>query len=78
MDEQARRLGTTSISLALAAILAQPWADVVLSGAATCAQLKSHLEALKVSLDSEAETTLSSLAESPGAYWRTRSQLAWN
>ena len=35
----ARQLQTTIDALALSAVLAQPWADVVLSGAATVAQL---------------------------------------
>jgi aryl-alcohol dehydrogenase-like predicted oxidoreductase len=44
----ATRAGTTIDALALAAILAQPWVDVVLSGAATVAQLHSNAAALTV------------------------------
>ena len=40
--------GTTADALALAAVLAQPWADVVLSGAATVETLRSNLAAAGV------------------------------
>ena len=66
------------MALALAAVLAQPWADVVLSGAATVAQLRSNLAALAVSWDAEAAAQLGPLAEPAAAYWATRNQLAWN
>jgi aryl-alcohol dehydrogenase-like predicted oxidoreductase len=78
LEEQAARLGTTVDALALAAVLAQPWADSVLSGAATVDQLRSNLEALTVPWDDEAAGRLRSLAESPDEYWRRRSTLAWN
>jgi aryl-alcohol dehydrogenase-like predicted oxidoreductase len=45
LEHHTRRLGTTIDALALAAALAQPWADVVLSGAATAEQLRSNLAA---------------------------------
>ena len=62
----------------LAAALARPWADVVLSGAATPEQLSSNLRSLEVSWDEEAELQALPLAEEPEAYWRRRSDLAWN
>jgi aryl-alcohol dehydrogenase-like predicted oxidoreductase len=62
-------------AVALAAALAQPWADVVLSGAATPEQLKSNLRALTLTGDFSG---LSGLAESPQQYWGTRAGLAWN
>ncbi|EMR02858.1 aldo/keto reductase [Cesiribacter andamanensis] len=65
-------------ALALAAILAQPWADVVLSGAATPEQLRSNLVALRVGLTPEQLQRLQGLAEEPERYWTTRSQLEWN
>src|SRR5205085_12357809 len=40
LDEAAGRLGTALDALALAAVLARPWVDVVLSGAATVEQLR--------------------------------------
>ena len=74
----AARFDVTTDAVALAAALARPWADVVLSGAATPAQLQSNLRALDVSWDQEAEFEAQLLAEEPEAYWRTRSDLAWN
>jgi aryl-alcohol dehydrogenase-like predicted oxidoreductase len=59
---------------ALAAALAQPWADVVLSGAATVATLRSNLRARE--LDPPGE--LAELIEDSKAYWHTRSGLPWN
>jgi aryl-alcohol dehydrogenase-like predicted oxidoreductase len=78
LRRQADRLGTTVDALALAAVLAQPWADVVLSGAATTAQLRSNLGALAVAWDAEASESLANLSEAPDAYWRTRSSLQWS
>jgi len=75
---EARRLGTTPDALALAAALARPWADVVLSGAATAAQLRSNLRALAVVWGGEAEAALAGLAEDSGAYWQRRQRLAWS
>jgi aryl-alcohol dehydrogenase-like predicted oxidoreductase len=59
---------------ALAAALAQPWADVVLSGAATVETLRSNLRARE--LDPPGE--LPELIEDSAAYWALRSSLAWN
>jgi aryl-alcohol dehydrogenase-like predicted oxidoreductase len=70
----ARRIGASSDALALAAVLAQPWADVVLSGAATAEQLDSNLGALELSYDG----SLDDLAEDRDAYWTRRAALPWN
>lgn len=59
-------------AVALAAVLAQPWADTVLSGAAGTHQLASNLAALAVGAPD-----LPDLAEPPGEYWKHRSALAW-
>jgi len=74
----AARFDVTTDAVALAAALARPWADVVLSGAATPAQLKSNLRSLDVSWDEEAEFQARPLAEEPDVYWRKRSDLGWN
>jgi aryl-alcohol dehydrogenase-like predicted oxidoreductase len=74
----AARLGTSLDGLALAAVLARPWADVVLSGAATVAQVRSNARALAVAWDEEAERELAALAEPAEEYWTTRAGLAWN
>ncbi|MCA8984133.1 MAG: aldo/keto reductase [Planctomycetaceae bacterium] len=78
LQREADRLGTTLDALALAAVLAQPWVDVVLSGAAGVAQLQSNLRALDVAFDDRAAETLHSLRETPEEYWLSRSQLQWN
>lgn len=78
IESEASRLGTTLDALALAAALAQPWADIVLSGASTVEQLRSNLGALAVRWDDRAASALESLAEPVEDYWSTRSRLAWN
>jgi aryl-alcohol dehydrogenase-like predicted oxidoreductase len=74
VQAQASRLGASTDALALAAVLAQPWADVVLSGAATVEQLESNLGALELSYDG----ALEDLAEDRDAYWARRAELPWN
>jgi aryl-alcohol dehydrogenase-like predicted oxidoreductase len=78
LEEEAVRLGTTLDGLALAAVLAQPWADVVLSGAATVDQLQSNLGALEVVWDDLAARRLADVVETPEEYWGKRSRMAWN
>ncbi|HEV2149747.1 MAG TPA: aldo/keto reductase [Longimicrobiaceae bacterium] len=74
---EAERLETTTDALALAAALARPWADVVLSGAAAVEHLRSNARALDVTWDEEAEGRLAGLAEEPEAYWERRGRLPW-
>ncbi|MYR46014.1 aldo/keto reductase [Streptomyces sp. SID5910] len=69
-------LGCDAVALAL--VLRQPWAGVVLSGAATVGQLGSNLHAAVVDLDDDQVTRLAGLAEEPGAYWERRGQLPWH
>lgn len=64
-------------AVALAAALAQPWADVVLSGAVSPAQLRENLDALAVPAAVVADAAAAIEPEAPEAYWRTRSALAW-
>jgi aryl-alcohol dehydrogenase-like predicted oxidoreductase len=72
------RSGATPDALALAAALAQPWADVVLSGAATVDQLRSNFAALQLELDAGLTPELEQLAEDPDRYWEERATLPWN
>ncbi|GAA3781236.1 aldo/keto reductase [Streptomyces coacervatus] len=65
-------------AVALAVILRQPWAGVVLSGAATATQLASNLHAAVVDLDEDQLTRLAALVEDPRAYWETRGRLPWH
>ena len=78
LGEVAAGLGVAPDALALACVLAQPWVDVVLSGASTVAMLESNLGALDVTVSGEAWDRLSDLAEDPEEYWERRSELAWN
>jgi aryl-alcohol dehydrogenase-like predicted oxidoreductase len=72
----AERAGTGADAVALAVVLAQPWADTVLLGAASPAQLRANLAATRVPLP-EADS-LTGLAVEPGRYWGQRAELAWN
>lgn len=65
-------------AVALAMILRQPWAGVVLSGAATVTQLASNLHAPVVDLTEEQAARLDALAEEPDAYWERRGRLPWH
>ncbi|MER7193125.1 aldo/keto reductase [Streptomyces flaveolus] len=65
-------------AVALAVILRQPWAGLVLSGAATVGQLGSNLHAAVVDLDDDQVARLATLAEDPRAYWERRGQLPWH
>ena len=78
LEQVARRLGASPDAVALAAALAQPWADVVLSGAASKEQITSNLAARRVAWNGEAAEALDRVAEEPEAYWRTRAELVWN
>jgi aryl-alcohol dehydrogenase-like predicted oxidoreductase len=73
----ARERSTTEDAIALAAALAQPWADVVLSGAATVEQLESNLAARTLTWDADLERRLAGLVEQPAAYWAARAELPW-
>ncbi|MFF0413095.1 aldo/keto reductase [Kitasatospora sp. NPDC004745] len=73
----AARTGASTDALALAAAAAQPWADLVLSGAATLDQLASNLTAATLHPTPEDLAALTALAEPADAYWRTRSALPW-
>ena len=75
--EIARQMSTTCDAVALAAVIAQPWADIVLSGAATVDQLTSNLAAARVRLSPAQLERLAELTEPADAYWARRSQLPW-
>jgi len=74
---RAQHLDVTSDAIAIAAALAQPWADVVLSGAVTSGQLRSNVAAVDLALAPLDLEGLNGLAEDPATYWATRSELAW-
>ena len=65
-------------AVALAAVLANPWADVVLSGAVTPAQLQSNIAATQLQLGPAELEELTTLAEPPTRYWQERATLPWD
>jgi aryl-alcohol dehydrogenase-like predicted oxidoreductase len=77
LEGVAERLGVTSDAVALAAVLSRPWADVVLSGAATPEQLRSNLAALGLEWSADLDDELAGIAEPRERYWSTRSGLSW-
>jgi aryl-alcohol dehydrogenase-like predicted oxidoreductase len=74
----ARDQSTSIDAVALAAALAQPWAGMVLSGAARKEHLASNLGALGTQLTKDDLDKLAALAEPPQEYWNRRAGLAWN
>ena len=76
-----RALAETGAALdaaSIAAALAQPWVDVVLSGAAAVSHLHANLAALEVPPDALPLDELTTLAETPETYWKKRAALDWN
>ncbi|MET7292667.1 aldo/keto reductase [Streptomyces griseoloalbus] len=74
----AEETGLGCDAIALAVVLRQPWAGVVLSGAATSTQLASNLHAAVVDLTDDQLSRLAGLVEEPRAYWERRGQLPWH
>jgi aryl-alcohol dehydrogenase-like predicted oxidoreductase len=69
---------TTVDALALAAVLNQPFADVVLSGAAQADHLHSNLAAIQVAWQPDLADSLWEMREETAVYWQIRSNLPWN
>ena len=64
--------GLAADAAALGAALAQPWCDVVLSGAASPQQLRENLAAVPTDLPAGVVAV-----EAPEAYWSARSVMPW-
>jgi aryl-alcohol dehydrogenase-like predicted oxidoreductase len=62
-------------TMALAAALARPWCDVVLSGAVTLAQLRSNAAARDLAADRTTDRLVQ--PQDPVGYWAERSALGW-
>lgn len=75
--EAAAQRGVGPDTLAIAAALAQPWADIVLSGAVTVGELHSNIAATPELWDAELDDLATGLRMKPGDYWRQRSQRPW-
>ena len=78
IGELAESRGTTIETLALGAALARPWADVVLTGAATVGQVQSNVRAGEFGFDNQLEEQLRSVGIRSEEYWRARSSFRWN
>lgn len=78
LREMADRKGASIDALAIAAALAQPWADVVLSGAARTDHLLSNLGSVEIRIGEDEMEVLLDLKEGNEEYWLKRSQLSWN
>jgi aryl-alcohol dehydrogenase-like predicted oxidoreductase len=78
LERAANAVGATVDAVALAAVLAQPFVDVVLSGAATREALASNLGAAELRLREDILDGLAALEEDSGEYWNARSALPWN
>jgi aryl-alcohol dehydrogenase-like predicted oxidoreductase len=76
--EVAESRGIAIETLALAAALARPWADVVLTGAATVGQVQSNVAALELAYGRELDEELLSVSINSAEYWRARSSFRWN
>ncbi|WP_433478844.1 aldo/keto reductase [Spirillospora sp. CA-142024] len=64
-------------ALALAAALSRPWADTVLIGAVSPAQLEANLAATSVALEPPELEAMARLSIPPERYWAERSALPW-
>ncbi|WP_345382400.1 aldo/keto reductase [Pseudonocardia yuanmonensis] len=73
----AEELGTSVDRLAFAAVLAEPWAGIVLSGAVDPAQVASNVAATQLTIPAEVEDELLDLAEPAEQYWAARAARAW-
>lgn len=74
----ARELGATEDAVAVAAALAQPFADVLVLGAATVEQLDSQLVGAGLELSPAVLERLDGLREDAAAYWQRRSAIPWS
>lgn len=78
LQSYAKNLNSTVDSVALSAVMNQPFVDVALSGAACVDHLKSNLQALNIKWDDSLSELLDVMVEPAESYWHKRSQLAWN
>lgn len=67
--------GQPLAGLALGAAVAEPWADIVLTGAVTRRQLRENVAAQPPRVPADA---LAALAEPPEQYWSARSARPWS
>ncbi len=78
LEAYAETQNSTVDSMALSAVINQPFVDVALSGAACIDHLKSNLQALRIRWNDSLAEMLDALVEPAESYWHIRSRLAWN
>lgn len=71
-------IGVGPDTVAMAWVMHQPWADILLSGAASPEHLESHLNASRVPPALLQELEVETYAEPPETYWNIRAGLPWN
>lgn len=80
LKQLAAKKGCTAEAMATAVAMARPWADIVLSGASTEAQLETGLLAAKTAeeIGEKEMEAVGVIAEETADYWHKRSALEWN
>ncbi len=78
LQSAAKQHGVGVDAIALAAVIAQPFVDITLSGAAQMGHLASNIEALSVEWQADPLEIFAEFAESAADYWSHRSGLSWN
>jgi aryl-alcohol dehydrogenase-like predicted oxidoreductase len=73
----AKERGVAPDAVAVAAALAQPWSDIVLSGAVSPEMLSSNLRGVELVDDADPVGALSQVRLDPHEYWQRRSELPW-
>jgi aryl-alcohol dehydrogenase-like predicted oxidoreductase len=74
---EAERLRVSADALAIAAVLAQPWADCVLSGAVRPEQVRANVRSLGVAMPPDVLDRLRALAVPAADYWARRAASSW-
>jgi aryl-alcohol dehydrogenase-like predicted oxidoreductase len=75
--ELATTHGVGPDAVAVAAVLAQPWASRVLVGPSGVEQLAANLRAAEIRLDETELAALQGISEPATRYWARRSSLSW-
>lgn len=78
LGREASRLGVGTDALALAVVLAQPWADCVLSGAVRIEHMEANLAAREIIVPPDVLDRLRPLAAAPAEYWARRGSFPWS
>lgn len=78
LAEVAERHGVAPDAVAIAHVLHQPWADVVLLGPASVEQLAANVASCRVELTDRDVHTLQTLARDAATYWGERAALPWH